>query len=77
MSPSTDILIVLLLIFLNGLFVMSEMAIISVRKVRLQQMANQGSANARVALDLANAPNQFLPTVQIGITMLAILSGAF
>ena len=77
MSPSTDILIVLLLIFLNGLFVMSEMAIISVRKVRLQQMANQGSTNARVALDLANAPNQFLPTVQIGITMLAILSGAF
>src|SRR6478672_2865644 len=77
MSPSTDILIVLLLIFLNGLFVMSEMAIISVRKVRLQQMANQGSINARVALDLANAPNQFLPTVQIGITMLAILSGAF
>jgi Hemolysins and related proteins containing CBS domains len=77
MSPSTDILIVLLLIFLNGLFVMSEMAIISVRKVRLQQMANQGSTNARVALDLANAPNQFLPTVQIGITMLAIVSGAF
>jgi putative hemolysin len=77
MSPSTDILIVLLLVFLNGVFVMSEMAIISVRKVRLQQMANQGSINARVALDLANAPNQFLPTVQIGITLLAILSGAF
>ncbi len=77
MSPSTDLLIVLLPVFLNGLFVMSEMAIISVRKVRLQQMANQGSTNARVALDLANAPNQFLPTVQIGITMLAILSGAF
>ncbi len=77
MSSSTDLLIVLLLVFLNGVFVMSEMAIISVRKVRLQQMANQGSTNARVALDLANAPNQFLPTVQIGITLLAILSGAF
>ena len=77
MSSSIDLLIVLLLIFINGLFVMSEMAIVSVRKVRLQQQANQGSANARVALDLANAPNQFLPTVQIGITLLAILSGAF
>lgn len=77
MSSSIDLLIVLLLIFLNGLFVMSEMAIVSVRKVRLQQQANQGSTNARVALDLANAPNQFLPTVQIGITLLAILSGAF
>lgn len=77
MSSSIDLLIVLLLIFLSGLFVMSEMAIVSVRKVRLQQLANQGSTNARVALDLANAPNQFLPTVQIGITLLAILSGAF
>ncbi|MEK0195828.1 CNNM domain-containing protein, partial [Microcoleus anatoxicus] len=77
MSSSIDLLIVLLLILLNSLFVMSEMAIVSVRKVRLQQMANQGSTNARVALDLANAPNQFLPTVQIGITLLAILSGAF
>lgn len=77
MSSTFDILIVLLLIALNGLFVMSEMAIVSVRKVRLQQMANSGSKKARVALDLANAPNQFLPTVQIGITLLAIVSGAF
>ncbi|MGE5657134.1 MAG: hemolysin family protein [Actinomycetota bacterium] len=77
MSSTIDILIVLLLIVANGLFVMSEMAIVSVRKVRLQQRANQGDAKARVALDLANAPNQFLPTVQIGITLLAILSGAF
>lgn len=77
MSSTLDILIVLLLIVANGLFVMSEMAIISVRKVRLQQRANQGDAKARVALDLANAPNKFLPTVQIGITLLAIVSGAF
>jgi putative hemolysin len=75
-SHSTDLLIVLFLILANGVFVMSEMAIISVRKVRLQQRANQGDHNARIALDLANAPNQFLPTVQIGITLLAILSGA-
>ena len=56
---------------------MSELAIVSARKVRLQQLANQGNKNARVALELANAPNQFLASVQIGITLLAILSGAF
>jgi putative hemolysin len=72
-----DILIVFLLIIANGLFVMSEMAIVSVRKVRLQQIANRGNAQAHVALALANAPNQFLGTVQIGITLLAIVSGAF
>ncbi|MBD0345891.1 MAG: HlyC/CorC family transporter [Coleofasciculus sp. Co-bin14] len=76
-SFSVEIFIVLLLIFANAIFVMSEMAIVSVRKVRLQQMANQGNASARVALDLSNTPNQFLGTVQIGITLLAIVSGAF
>lgn len=73
----SDILLILLLIITNGLFVMSELAIVSARKVRLQQMANQGDTKARIALTLANAPNQFLSTVQIGITLLAILSGAF
>lgn len=72
-----EIFLVLLLIFINAIFVMSEMAIVSVRKVRLQQMANQGDVQARIALALANAPNQFLATVQVGITLLAILSGAF
>jgi putative hemolysin len=77
MSPTSEILIVLLLIVANGLFVMSELAIVSSRKVRLQNIANQGNAKARVAWELANSPNQFLATVQIGITLLAILSGAF
>ncbi len=77
MSPIIEILIVLLIIFVNGIFVMSELAIISARKVRLQQLANQGDKNARVALELANAPNQFLALVQIGITLLIILSGIF
>lgn len=77
MSPTVEILIVLLLILANGVFVMSEMAIVSARKARLQQLANQGDRKARTALELANAPNMFLPTVQIGITLLAILSGAF
>lgn len=72
-----EILIVFLLIVVNGIFVMSEMSIVSVRKVRLQQIANQGNVQARIALELANAPNQFLGTVQIGITLLAIVSGAF
>ena len=77
MSPIAEILIIFLLIFANGLFVMSELAIVSARKVRLQQLANHGDAKARVALVLASSPNQFLATVQIGITLLAILSGAY
>ncbi|MFB2769951.1 hemolysin family protein [Pelatocladus sp. BLCC-F211] len=77
MSPTAEILLVLLLIFANALFVMSELAIVSARKVRLQQMAERGDQKARVALELASSPNQFLATVQVGITLLAILSGAF
>jgi putative hemolysin len=76
MSPVGELLIVLVLILINGLFVMSEMAIVSARKVRLQQSVNQGSKRARLALDLANNPNRFLPTVQVGITLMVILSGA-
>ncbi len=56
---------------------MSEMAVVSARKVRLQQWANEGDAKARAALELANAPNQFLSTIQIGITLIGILTGAF
>lgn len=77
MSSNYDLLIVFLLIFVNGLFVMSELAIVSSRKVRLQQMAERGDAKARVALDLSNSPNKFLAISQVGITLLAILSGAF
>lgn len=77
MSSTIEILIVLLLILANGIFVMSELAIVSARKVRLLNLANQGNARARVAWELANDPNQFFATVQVGITLLAILSGAF
>lgn len=77
MSSNNDLLIVFLLILANGLFVMSELAIVSSRKVRLQQMAERGDAKARIALDLSNSPNQFLAIVQVGITLLAIVSGAF
>jgi putative hemolysin len=77
MSVLLEIAIVMLLIFANGLFAMSEMAVISARKARLQQRASRGDAKARAALKLANAPNQFLSTVQIGITLVGILVGAF
>jgi len=65
------------LLIANGVFAMSEAAIISARKARLQQLADEGSVNANVALSLANNPNQFLASVQIGITLVGILAGAF
>lgn len=74
---SLEILIILVLIFANGVFSMSEMAIVSARKVRLQQLANQGDTKARVALKLAESPNNFLSTVQVGISLIGILTGAF
>ncbi|BAY09169.1 putative hemolysin [Calothrix sp. NIES-2098] len=72
-----EIFIILVLIIANGVFAMSEMAIVSARKVRLQQMANQGDVKARAALKLAESPNQFFSTIQIGITLIGILTGAF
>ncbi len=72
-----EIIIVIVLIVANGIFAMSEMALVSSRKSRLQQLANEGSASAQAALDLANHPDRFLSTVQIGITMIGIIAGAF
>ena len=68
--------LILLLIFANGVFSMAEMAVVSSRKVRLQQRAEEGSETARAALDLAENPNQFLSTVQVGITLISTLTGA-
>ena len=76
-SVTLEIFLLLLLLVFNGIFSMSEMAVVSARKVRLQQLANQGNAKARTALDLADSPNQFLSTVQIGITLISTLAGAF
>ncbi|BBD58943.1 putative hemolysin [Nostoc sp. HK-01] len=76
-SITSEILIILVLIIANGIFSMSEMAIVSARKVRLQQLANQGDAKARAALKLAESPNNFLSTVQVGISLIGILTGAF
>lgn len=72
-----DVFVVLVLIVINGMFSMSEIAIISSRKARLQQRAEEGDAGARTALDLADSPNLFLSTVQIGITLVGVMSGAF
>lgn len=76
-SITVEILIIFVLIIANGIFSMSEMAIVSARKVRLQQLANQGDAKAKAALKLAESPNNFLSTVQIGISLIGILTGAF
>jgi putative hemolysin len=72
-----DLLIVLLLILANGLFAMSEIAVVSANRVRLQQRADAGSASAARALALAEGPNRFLATVQIGITLIGVVAGAF
>ena len=72
-----EILVIFLLIAANGLLAMSEIAIVAARKARLQQSANSGDAGARTALELSAHPNRFLATVQIGITLVGILAGAF
>jgi len=71
-----DIIIVLGLIVLNGLFAMAEIAMVSSRKTRLQKWADNGSGRARAALKLCTDPSTFLATVQVGITAVGILSGA-
>ena len=72
-----ELLIILLLILLNGIFSMSEIALISARKSRLETAAKKGNTNAKVALDLVNSPNKLLSTVQIGITLISILTGIY
>ena len=72
-----EILIIFFLILLNGVFSMSEIALISARKNRLETAAKKGNKNAQIALDLANSPNKFLSTVQIGITLIGILTGIY
>lgn len=72
-----EVVIVIILVLINGFLAMSEMSIVSARKVRLQQQAESGSTQAAAALDLAAEPNRFLSTVQIGITLVGILAGAF
>lgn len=71
-----DIAIILGLILLNGVFAMSEIAIVSAKRLRLQQAADNGNPGARKALHLAEEPTRFLSTIQIGITLIGIMAGA-
>ena len=76
-SAMDDILIIILLILLNGVFSMAEIAMISARKSRLTSDARQGSRGAATALKLADDPDKFLSTIQIGITLIGILTGLY
>jgi putative hemolysin len=75
--PLLEIVTVFLLVIINGFFAMSEMAVVSARRGRLQAMADKGNKGAKVALELAGDPSRFLSAVQIGITLIGILAGAF
>ncbi len=73
----TEVFILILLIFVNALFVMSEIALVSARKGRLEAQASKGDLKAKAALDLATNPEKFLSTAQIGITLISILTGVY
>ena len=75
--PWFDVAIIILLVLINGVFAMSELAIVSARKAQLHSLADQGSRGAKAALRLAGDPGKFLSTVQIGITLIGIIAGAF
>jgi magnesium and cobalt exporter, CNNM family len=75
--PWFDVAIIILLVLINGVFAMSELAIVSAKKAKLTAMADDGSGGARIALRLAANPGKFLSTVQIGITLIGIVAGAY
>lgn len=72
-----ETILIVLLIFANGVFSMAEIALVSAKRPRLKKAADQGDASAKLALDLANSPGRFLATVQVGITLIGILAGVF
>jgi putative hemolysin len=72
-----EIAIIFLLLVANGIFAMAEIAVVSSKKARLRRLAEQGNSRAQIALELADSPNRFLSTVQIGITLVGIFAGAF
>lgn len=75
--PWGDLVVILILVVINGLLAMSELAIVSARKPRLEAMVRAGKFGAQQALDLAAEPGRFLSTVQIGITLVGIVAGAY
>lgn len=72
-----EIIIILLLIIVNGIFSMSEIALVSSKKYKLESASEKGNKGAKVALDLSENPGKFLSTVQVGITLIGILTGVF
>jgi putative hemolysin len=77
LGVTLQIAVIVVLTLLNGLFAMSETALVSSRKAQLRQRAEAGDKGARAALELADSPTQFLSTVQIGISLIGVLAGAF
>lgn len=77
MSVSTEILIIVALVLVNGLLSMAEMAMVSARRTRLQELAKSGDLNAQEALEVFKEPNKFLSAIQIGITLVGIFAGVF
>ena len=72
-----EIVAILLLLVANGIFAMTEIAVVSARKTRLKRLANSGDHRAQAAVELVLSPNRFLSTVQIGITLVGVMAGAF
>ncbi len=72
-----EIIIILLLIVLNGFLAMSEIAFVSAKRFKLEEKAKKGSESARKALSLLSEPEKFFSAIQIGITLVGILAGAF
>jgi putative hemolysin len=71
-----EVILIFLMILLNGLFAMTEIALVSVRKSRIEQQAEDGDKDAKTALDLIESPNRFLSTVQVGISLVGVFAGA-
>jgi len=72
-----EILVIAVLLLANGVFAMAEIAVVSARKTKLKHWADKGDARARAALDLASSPDRFLASVQVGISSVGVLAGAF
>ena len=75
--PWIDVAIIFVLIAINGIFSMSELAIVSARPARLEALARLGNRGAKTAIELSEDPGKFLSTVQIGITLIGIVAGAY
>jgi len=74
---STELLILFLLLLANGVFAMAEISIVAARKAWLKQLADKGNERAKAALAIAREPSRFLSTIQVGITLIGVLAGAF